>query len=183
MWSTRVRIYYLSSCRGWMSQLISFYDYDNHYYLIFIFTVQALFPSSSTHWLFHILNLPPTPVSKRMTTHYHRRPPHTLGFQVCQEIVTSSLTESRPGSPLLNIGGGPPTSWLMLPSWWLSVWDFPEIKVSWDCWFSYGITLCHSFFQLFPNSITGITSFCRLVGCNYLHLTQLLGGPFRRHSG
>jgi hypothetical protein len=35
----------------------------------------------------------------------------------------------------------------------------------------YRISLLLSFFQLFPNSTRGISSFCPLVGCKYLHLT------------
>jgi hypothetical protein len=33
-----------------------------------------------------------------------------------------------------------------------------------------------SFFLLSPNSTTGISSFCSLVGCKYMDLTQLLVG-------
>jgi hypothetical protein len=43
----------------------------------------------------------------------------------------------------------------------------------WDCWSSYRIALLLSFFQLSPSSTTGVSSFCPLVGCKYLHLTLL----------
>jgi hypothetical protein len=46
-----------------------------------------------------------------------------------------------------------------------------QVQVSWDCCSSYRVTLLLSFFQLFPNSITGVISFCPLAGCKYLHLT------------
>jgi hypothetical protein len=62
-------------------------------------------------------------------------------------------------------------SWYMLPSWWLSVWELSGVQVNWDCWSSYRVTFLLSFFQLFPNSITGVTSFCLLAGYKYLHLT------------
>ena len=35
----------------------------------------------------------------------------------------------------------------------------------------YGVTLLLSSFQLFPSSTAGVSSFCPLVGCKYLHLT------------
>jgi hypothetical protein len=60
----------------------------------------------------------------------------------------------------------------MLPGWWTSVWEISGIRVSWNCLSSYRVTfLLHSFFQLFPNSTTGVSCFCPLVGCKYLHLT------------
>jgi hypothetical protein len=34
----------------------------------------------------------------------------------------------------------------------------------------------------FPNSTTGVSCFCPLVGCKYLHLFQLLVGSFRGQS-
>jgi hypothetical protein len=68
----------------------------------------------------------------------------------------------------------------MLSGWWLGVWGISEVQVSWNCWSSYRVTLLLSFFQLFPNSITGVPRFFFLVCCKYLHLTQLLVGPPRR---
>jgi hypothetical protein len=43
-------------------------------------------------------------------------------------------------------------------------------------------TLLLSFFQLFLNSTTGVSSFCPLVGCKYLHLHSLssAGWVFQR---
>jgi hypothetical protein len=59
----------------------------------------------------------------------------------------------------------------MLPGWWISVWEISKVQVSWDCWSSYRVAaLLLSFFQLFPNSTTGVSSFCSLVECKYLHL-------------
>jgi hypothetical protein len=45
------------------------------------------------------------------------------------------------------------------------------IPVDWDCWSSYKVTLFLSFFHLFPNSTTRVTSFYLVIGCKYLHLT------------
>ena len=62
-------------------------------------------------------------------------------------------------------------SWYILPGWWLSVREVLEIQVKWDCRSSYRVALLLSFFQLFPHWNRGISSFCPLVGCKYLHLT------------
>jgi hypothetical protein len=66
---------------------------------------------------------------------------------------------------------GPLISWCMHPGWCLSVWEILGVQVCWDCWSSYRVAFPLSVFQLFPNSTTGTTSFCPLVGCKYLHLT------------
>ena len=96
------------------------------------------------------------------------RPPNSLGPRVSCRLSASSLTESIPSSPLLYMCWGPHISWCMLPGWCSSVWEFSRVQVNWDCWFSYRVTC---FFQLFPNLTTGVSSFCPLVGCKYLHLT------------
>jgi hypothetical protein len=44
-------------------------------------------------------------------------------------------------------------------------------RFSWHCLSSYGFVLLLSFFQVFHNSTTGVSSFCLLVGCKCLHLT------------
>jgi hypothetical protein len=66
---------------------------------------------------------------------------------------------------------GPHISWCMLPGWWSSVWEISGVQLNWNCWSSYRVALLLSFFQFPPNSTTGISSFCPLVGCKYLHLT------------
>jgi hypothetical protein len=63
----------------------------------------------------------------------------------------------------------------MLPGWWSSVWEISGVQVNWDCWFSYRnqqspTALLFRFFQIFPNLTTGVSCFCPLVGCKYLHL-------------
>jgi hypothetical protein len=45
-------------------------------------------------------------------------------------------------------------------------------RLSETAWASYRVTLLLSFFQLFPNSIIGISSFYPLVGGKFLHLTH-----------
>jgi hypothetical protein len=66
-------------------------------------------------------------------------PSHSLGPQLSWGLGASSLTEARPGSPLLCMCPRPQISWCMLPAWWLSVWEISG--VSWDCWSFHGATL------------------------------------------
>ena len=66
---------------------------------------------------------------------------------------------------------GPHISWCMQLVWWSSAWETSGVQVNWDCWSSYKVALLLSFFQLFPNSATGLSCFCPLVWCKYLHLT------------
>ena len=99
------------------------------------------------------------------------RPLSSLGPPFSWGLGTCSLNEHRPGNPLLYMCWRPHISWYMLPAWWSSVWEISWVQVNWDCWSSYTIALLLSFFQLFPNSTTGFSSFSPLVGCKYLHLT------------
>ena len=72
--------------------------------IFFFFTVQILTPSKSTFWLFHLTHLLLLCISKRMYpphTPHPTSPPHTLGHPVSWGLFASSLTESRPGNPLL----------------------------------------------------------------------------------
>jgi hypothetical protein len=62
-------------------------------------------------------------------------------------------------------------SWCMLPGWWSSVWEILGVQISWNCWSSYRAALLLRFFQLFPNSATGVSCFCPLVRCKYPRLT------------
>jgi len=121
------------------------------------------------------------PISMRMSPPPSPNPTsltHSLGPQVSLGLGASSLTDSRSGSPLLYMCWGLHISWGMLPGWWLSVWELSGVQVSWDCWSSYRVTPLFSFFQLFPNSTTGVISFCPLVGW----LFELLVGSFGGQS-
>ena len=59
----------------------------------------------------------------------------------------------------------------MLPGWCPSVWEISEVQVSWDCWSFYRIVLLLRLLSAFPNSTTGVSCSCPLVGRKYLHLT------------
>jgi hypothetical protein len=103
-------------------------------------------------------------------------PLNSLVPPVPSGLGASSLNEHRPGNPLLYVCWGLHISWCMLPGWWSSIWEILGVQVNWDCWSSYRDALLLSFFQFSPNSTTGVSSFCPLVRCKYLHLTQLLVG-------
>jgi hypothetical protein len=66
---------------------------------------------------------------------------HFLGLQVFWGLGSFSLTEARPGSPLLYMCQGSLTIYRMLPDWCLSVWEISGVWVGWDWWSSYGVTL------------------------------------------
>jgi hypothetical protein len=128
----------------------------------------------STLWLFQIPFLFPNPHPLPSTPPlYPTLPLNILGLLVSWGLRVSSLIKHRPSSPLLYMYWGPHICWCMLPVWWSSVWEISGFQIDWDCWFTYRIALLLSFFQLFPNSTTGVNSFCPLVGCKYLHLTLL----------
>jgi hypothetical protein len=119
--------------------------------LLFIYT-QILFPSWSTFQLFHIpIVLPTLPTPFLQGCPHHARPhapPHQTsnlpGLPVSWGLDASSLTEHRPGLCCICVRGTYQLVYVALP---------------------------FSFFQLSPNSTTGASSFCTLVGCKYLHLT------------
>jgi hypothetical protein len=69
----------------------------------------------------------------------------------------------------------PHICWCILPGWLPSVWEVFGVQVNWYCWYSNWVSLFLSFFQLFPNSTTGVSSFYPLVGCKYLHLIPSAG--------
>jgi hypothetical protein len=96
---------------------------------------------------------------------------NSLGPPVSWGLGASSLTEPRPCSPLLYMCWEPNNSWCILTCWWSSVWEISGVQINWDGWSCYRVTLLLSFSQPFPNSITGVSSFCPLVGCKYLHLS------------
>jgi hypothetical protein len=120
-------------------------------------------------------SLPPAPHPRLHKdvplTHSHpTRPLNPLGPPVSSWLDTSSLTETRPSSPLLYMCWGPRISWCTLSGWWPSVWEISGIQVNWVCCSFYRVALLLSFFQLLPNLITWVNSSCSLVGCKYLHL-------------
>jgi hypothetical protein len=98
-------------------------------------------------------------------------PLNSLEPPVSWRLGASSLNKHRPSSSLLYVCWWPYISCCMLPGLWSSVWVISGVQIIWDCWSSYMGALLLSFFQSFPNSTTGVSCFCPLVGCNYLPLT------------
>ena len=97
-------------------------------------------------------------------------------FSVSWGLGASSLAKPRPSSTLLYIyiyvcivGA----SYQLVYAAWLVVqcWEILGVQINWVCWPFYRVMLLLSFFRLFPNSTTGVSSFCSLVGYKYLHLT------------
>jgi hypothetical protein len=126
-----------------------------------------------------------TPHTTHHTPHTTHHIPHQIsklpGPPVSWGLCASSLNEPRPSSPLMYMCLGPHISWCMLPGWWSSVWEISGVQIYWGCWSSYRVAVFFSF-QIFPNSTTGVSCFGPLVGCQYLHLIQLLVGSFRGQS-
>ena len=100
----------------------------------FIFTLQILFPlpgPPSDYSTSHTSS--PTHVSTRMSlplTSHPTGPLNSLGHPVSWELGASSLTEPRPGSPLLYRCWGQHITWYMLPGWWPSVWEISGVQVN-----------------------------------------------------
>jgi hypothetical protein len=143
------------------------------YIYIYIFKLQILFPSWSTILLFHTPYILPSPcLHEDVPTLYPHpsRALNSLGSPVSWGWGASSLTKPRPNTPLLCMCWGPHISWCMLPGLWPSVWEILGVQVNWDCCSSYRVVHLVSFFQLSPNSTTGVSSFCSLDGCKYLRL-------------
>jgi hypothetical protein len=76
----------------------------------------------------------------------------------------------NPDPAVLISAARPHISWRMLPGWCSSIWEILEVQINWYCWSSYRVTFILSFFQFSPNSTTGVSSYCPLVG-------QLKGRP------
>ena len=101
-----------------------------------------------------------------------------MGSQVTWRLGTYSPSKARLGNPMLYVCQGTPASSGMLPCWWLSVWEFLGIHISWYYWYSYGVTLPFSFFHPSSNSTIGVSTSVQFLGisiCNWI--IQLLFGP------
>ena len=133
-------------------------------FLFFVFNLHILFPSSSTLQLFHIQYLLPTCLSSRGC--HPTRPLTSLGPIVSWGFC-ASLTKPRPSSPLLCMCWGPHISWCVLTGWCPSIWDISGVQVIETAFHSTGSP---SSSVSSPNPTTGVSSFCPLIGFNYLHL-------------
>ena len=82
-----------------------------------------------------------------------------------------SLTEPRPGSPLLYMCWGPHISCVCCLVGGLVSERSQGSRLIETTGPPYRVALLFSFFQLFPNSTTGVSSCSPLVRHKYLHLT------------
>ena len=95
-------------------------------YILFIYFYSPDFipPThpKSTLWLFHIPYTHAHPISRRMSQHHPLLHKTFLlpRVSISWWLGASSLTESRPGSPLQHMWWEPHISWCMLPGLWLS---------------------------------------------------------------
>jgi hypothetical protein len=137
--------------------------------LFIYFKLQILYPS--------LVHSPTVPhhipphcplVSTRMSSPHTPTPPtrtlNSLRLPVLWALGAPSLTKPRPSSLLLYMPWGPHSTWGMLPGRCFSIWEISWVQVTWDSLFSYRVTLLN-FFQLSPNSTTGVSSFCPLFEC------------------
>lgn len=102
--------------------------------------------------------------------------PRPRGHHVCTRLGSSSSTEARTGSLLLYMFQGPQTSPCMLISWWLSLWLFPQVWVSWHCWSSYMVAILFSCFNPSPNSSIQVCELSLVLRCEYPHPSQSAAG-------
>jgi hypothetical protein len=68
------------------------------------------------------------------------------------------------------------TSLCLLFDWWLSLWKLSGVCVRWHCWFSYGVAIPFSSFDLSLNSPIGFPDLSLMLVCKYLHLSQSAAG-------
>jgi hypothetical protein len=110
---------------------------------LIILTFHCLFPSS----VFHPLTVP-HPIPPPQDSHLHENittspPSYQIsplpGASSLGGLDAYSLTESRPGNPLLYMWWRPHISWSMQPGWWPCIWEMSGIWVKWDCWSFYRV--------------------------------------------
>jgi hypothetical protein len=58
----------------------------------------------------------------------------------------------------------------MFFSWWISLWELPEVHASWRCWLSCGVPFPFRDFNSFSNSSINVPNLNSVFGCGYLHL-------------
>jgi hypothetical protein len=135
--------------------VVSFSIFKIYVYLFFY--IPNATPSSSPPYRVPLPHLPPLLLWKIASVRY---PPHrgpTLANPISAGLSVPSLTKARQGNIVgeqipqsgYSVGGpiwrlscmsatyvpwGPWSSPCMLFGWWLSLWELPEVQVSWLCW-------------------------------------------------
>jgi hypothetical protein len=152
------------------------------YFISFlIYFLHSIFHSLSLVHMWQSLPMLPRLHMNTLTPH-PTWPLNSLWLPVYWGLVTSSLIEHRPSSPLLYMLE---TSYQLFYAvdWVVQrLWDF-GVQTNWDCWSSYRITLLLSFFQpsLVPQQGSADSIHC--LGANiYIWLFQLLVEFFQGQS-
>jgi hypothetical protein len=77
---------------------------------------------------------------------------------------------------LCYIYWGPQTRPCMLFGWWLSLWDLPEVQVSWYCWSSYRVVIPFNSFNPSHHSSIDVPNLIPMVEYKYLNLSPSAAG-------
>ena len=104
----------------------------------------------------------PSPFLIRKGTLGH---PHTLSHQVFARL-------GQTGSP---VGKQSLCSSLFF-GWWLSLWEFLGVQVSWFYWSSCGVHIAFKAFNSSTNSSIRVPDLCPVFDCGYLYLFQSAAG-------
>ena len=128
-----------------------------HLKIIYVFTCQMLYPTCppDSQGSFSYSSSP-SPLSYTPT----------LVHQVSAGLGQSSLTEARPGSPLLVYA-----LWLLT-----HLWELIGVQVSWQCWPSCGVAIIFRAFSPSPDSSIGVPDLSPMFGCECLYLSQSAAG-------
>jgi hypothetical protein len=139
------------------------------------------------HWLIaiHILFTPHLPFdcSTSHTSSPHPSPrechPHPIPHLTSKLSGASSLlrvkciisewTQTQKSSTICILGASCQQEYAVCLV--VQCWEISGVQINWDCCSTYRFSLLLSFFQSFPNSTIGVSSFCPLIGYKYLHLT------------
>ena len=120
-----------------------------HFLILYLFTFYTpdfipllIHPPTVPHTISPSQPSVSTRVSPPLTTHV-TRPLNYPGPPVFWGLHASSLTEPKPGSPLLYL------CWVSYQLVHASWWEISGVQVNWDCWSSCRVALLLSLFQLF----------------------------------
>jgi hypothetical protein len=138
-------------------------------FIFFLFMLNSRFYSPPGLPPYHIWYLLPPHTCLHPTPPHHKTSKLPGASSLLRvRYIFSDWTQTWQFSAVYVVGA---SYQLMMPGWWSGVWEISGFQVNWDCLSSYIATLLLSFFQLFPNSTTGVSSFWSLIGYKHLPLT------------
>ena len=106
--------------------------------------------------------------------HYRHITVHTTPWSKVPFLSSSDTSIHNKVTDWLQMCWGTQINPCMLFGWWVSLWECPEVQVTWHCWSSCGVVITFSSFNLFPTSSIGVLGLCPVLECEYLHLPQCL---------